>query len=50
MLHSFMTFTQLASIEGSTLRAPEGERDDRADSYALGLAGDSTTAGNLNVV
>jgi len=50
VLHSFMTFTQLASIEGSTLRAPEGERDDRADSYALGLAGDSTTAGNLNVV
>jgi hypothetical protein len=34
-LHSFATFTQLASIEGSTLRAPEGEADDRADSYAL---------------
>jgi hypothetical protein len=25
----------LASIEGSSLRAPAGERDDRADSYAL---------------
>jgi hypothetical protein len=37
-LHSFATFTQLASIEGSTLRAPEGERDDRADSYALACA------------
>jgi hypothetical protein len=24
-------------MEGSTLRAPEGERDDRADSYALSL-------------
>jgi hypothetical protein len=35
VLHSFATFTQLASIEGSTLRAPEGEPDDRADSYAL---------------
>ena len=35
ILHSFATFTQLASIEGSSLRAPQGERDDRADSYAL---------------
>src|SRR5262249_50755169 len=39
VLHSFGTFTQLASIEGSSLRAPEGEPDDRADSYALALAG-----------
>jgi hypothetical protein len=36
-LHSFETYTQLASIEGSTLLAPEGERDDRADSYSLAL-------------
>jgi hypothetical protein len=35
ILHSFATYTQLASIEGSSLRAPEGEMDDRADSYAL---------------
>ena len=35
VLHSFATFTQLASIEGSTLAAPEGEHDDRADSYGL---------------
>jgi hypothetical protein len=35
VLHSFATFAQLAGIEGSTLRAPEGEHDDRADSYAL---------------
>jgi hypothetical protein len=35
VLHSFATFAQLASIEGSSLRAPQGERDDRADSYAL---------------
>jgi hypothetical protein len=34
-LHSFATLTQLASIEGSTLRAPKGEFDDRAVSYAL---------------
>lgn len=36
-LHSFETYTQLASIEGSSLLAPEGDRDDRADGYALAL-------------
>jgi hypothetical protein len=36
-LHSFATMTQLQSIEGATLLAPEGERDDRADSYALAV-------------
>lgn len=35
VLHTFRTFTQLASIEGSTLRAPEGEMDDLVDSDAL---------------
>lgn len=39
ILHSFETFTQLASIEGSSLRAPSGLHDDRADAYALALAG-----------
>lgn len=34
-LHSFAGFNQISSIEGATLRAPEGEADDRADSYAL---------------
>lgn len=38
-VHSFETYLQLASIEGSTLRAPEGELDDLADGYALALAG-----------
>jgi hypothetical protein len=38
-LHSFATYTQLASIEGRTLRAPEGQHDDRADSYALAHVG-----------
>lgn len=37
MLHNFATFTQLSLIEGSTLRAPDGEMDDRADAYALAL-------------
>lgn len=36
-LHTFKTFTQLSSIEGSTLRAPEGEHDDLADSDALSI-------------
>lgn len=36
-LHSFTTHTQLSSIEGSSLRAPDGEADDEADSYALAL-------------
>lgn len=35
ILHSFSSYQQLASIEGATLRAPEGQHDDRADSYAL---------------
>lgn len=39
VLHSFAAFVQLASIEGASLRAPEGEADDRADSYALACAG-----------
>lgn len=39
VVHSLETYLQLASIEGSSLRAPEGEHDDRADGYSLGLAG-----------
>jgi hypothetical protein len=35
ILHSFATLYQLASIDGSTLRAPVGQADDRADAYAL---------------
>lgn len=35
IVHSFDTYFQLASIEGSTLRAPKGQLDDLADSYVL---------------
>lgn len=35
VLHSKDTFQQLASIEGATLAAPEGQLDDLADSYCL---------------
>src|SRR5439155_17357850 len=38
LFHSFATFTQLASIDGSTLRAPDGQHDDRADAIALACA------------
>lgn len=38
-LHSFGTYMQLASIEGATLRAPEGQHDDRADAYAFAHVG-----------
>lgn len=38
ILHTFSTYMQLASIEGGTLSAPEGEHDDEADSYALANA------------
>src|SRR5262249_31481260 len=41
-LHSFATYTQLASIDGSTLRAPAGENDDRADAFALACAARTT--------
>jgi hypothetical protein len=36
-LHSFATLQQLQSIEGASLRAPEGQHDDRAMGYALAL-------------
>jgi len=38
VLHSFATYSQLASIDGSTLRAPDGQPDDRADAFALACA------------
>lgn len=34
-LRTFETFTQLSGIEGATLRAPDGQNDDRADADAL---------------
>jgi hypothetical protein len=38
-LHAEATYHQLSSIEGATLRAPEGQADDRATAFALALAG-----------
>ncbi len=39
ILHDIGTLTQLASIEGSTLKAPEGQHDDRAIAACLAIAG-----------
>ena len=37
IIHSMEVFVQIASIEGSTLSAPDGMLDDSADSYALAV-------------
>lgn len=37
-IHNSGTFHQLASIDGSTLRAPDGQHDDKADAFALACA------------
>jgi hypothetical protein len=39
VIHGLDTFSQLASIEGATLRAPEGQPDDRAVAFVLALMG-----------
>lgn len=39
VIRSFSAYVQLASIEGDTLRAPEGQYDDLADAYVLALVG-----------
>jgi len=39
ILHSEDTYVQLVGIEGSTLLAPKGDRDDLADSYVVANAG-----------
>jgi hypothetical protein len=38
-ISSTETFTQLTSIEGSTLRAPRGQMDDRAVAFVLAIVG-----------
>ena len=45
VIHSFDTYVQLSSIEGSSLRAPEGQHDDLADSYALAVV--AASAGSM---
>jgi hypothetical protein len=50
ILRSFATYTQLMAIEGSSLRAPEGEHDDRADAFALAQVGRTAEGGQELVV
>ncbi len=45
ILHRFETRLQIASIEKSTLSAPEGEMDDLSDSYMLMLEAAATPKG-----
>jgi hypothetical protein len=47
VIHSVATYTQLGSIEGATLRAPEGSPDDRAVSYGLAHLARSRRPGPL---
>ncbi len=39
IVHDPDTYRELLSIEASTLRAPKKEHDDRATTFALGIAG-----------
>lgn len=41
MIHTLETFAELGSIQGSTLEAPPGQHDDRADSFVLANMGRS---------
>jgi hypothetical protein len=45
-VHTFATYAQLASIDGSSLRAPDGEQDDRADAFALACAARASGCGS----
>jgi hypothetical protein len=49
VLHSEASWHQLSSIEGATLRAPDGMADDRADAYALAVVGRIEAATNRGV-
>lgn len=46
----FETYAQLSSIEGNTLRAPEGDHDDHADAFALAVSGLNEMAGDFTVL
>lgn len=39
IVHDGETLRQLGALEGATLRAPKGDHDDRADAFALSVAG-----------
>lgn len=39
IIRSYAIYRQIESIEGNTLRAPDGQPDDLADAFALAVAG-----------
>jgi len=45
LLHDETTISQIGNIDGSTLRAPDGEHDDRADALALAWVASLAGAG-----
>jgi hypothetical protein len=45
VIHSESTFYQICNIEGSTLRAPDGDHDDEATSYVLALQATASDEG-----
>lgn len=47
LVHTLETYLQLASIEGGTLLAPEGELEDLADSFALCVVGRTHRGGSF---
>ncbi len=49
-LHDLDTYVELASIEGSTLLAPEGEHDDLADAFALALQGRAAPVPGITII
>lgn len=49
-LHNFTTYNQLSSVEGSSLRAPEGQHDDRADSFALAVVALHSTINKVQIL
>jgi hypothetical protein len=49
VLHAEATWHQLSSIEGRTLRAPDGMFDDRADAYALAQVARTARAAQAGV-
>ncbi len=50
IIHSFDSFSQISSIEGATLSAPDGQMDDLSDSYALAIQSIKQNVGALTFI
>jgi len=47
LVHNSATYEELASIDGSTLLAPPGQHDDRADAFALAVIASRNTGKSM---